>query len=51
VQQGLDQEQSKHGSLAQQNGFGPAFWQRKLTPKKKAWQNLTLALLIIAKVD
>ncbi len=35
VQQVLDEEKSKHASLAQQNGFGPTFWQRKLMQKQK----------------
>jgi len=30
VQQGLDEEKSKHVSLAQQNGFGPAFLHRRM---------------------
>jgi len=30
VQQILDEEKSKHASLAQQNGFGPAFLPRML---------------------
>jgi hypothetical protein len=30
VQQILDEEKSKHASLAQQNGFGPAFLHRML---------------------
>jgi hypothetical protein len=28
LQQVLDEEKSKHASLAQQNGFGPAFFGR-----------------------
>jgi hypothetical protein len=39
VQQILDEEKSKHASLAQQNGFGPAFLHRMLS-WQKAQQSL-----------
>ncbi len=36
MQQVLDEEKSKHVSLAQQNGFGPAFLHRMLSLAKGA---------------
>jgi hypothetical protein len=30
----LDEEKSKHAGLAQQNGFGPAFWHNLLRLEK-----------------
>jgi hypothetical protein len=44
VQQVLDEEKSKHASLAQQNGFGPTFWQRKLMPKQGTLKPNTCAV-------
>jgi hypothetical protein len=39
----LSEEKSKHASLAQQNGFGPAFLHRTLRTVKGTQQSLTPA--------